>query len=357
MTLLSFSLSHRTAAVDVREATARSFGPVPDWLVRVRGTVPGLAEALVVATCHRFECYLWSADEVAAREAVRQACGAVASDLAGDGANGWVVRRNAAAAIHSCRVTAGLDSLVVGEAEIAGQVRRAAAWARDAGMLGPALERMLAGAYRASGRVRSETHLARGVTSAASAGVVLAAATIGDVSSRHVLVIGAGQAARTALGRLARLGVRRVSVASRSRRHATDAAAIVGGDVLTPDQIVSVLPDVDVVIAATTAPGYLITAAGGAWVSGADVERRRVFVDLSVPRVIDPAVASLRHVTLVSVDDLGDLAEQSVRRRAREIPRAEEIARAEGASAYARLAGRSVWRARTVTQADPLPRD
>jgi glutamyl-tRNA reductase len=347
MTLLSFSLNHRTAPVGARELAAASLGDVCAWLggVASSGGTP-MAEALVLSTCHRFEIYALTDDEALARSAIAEACGTTREAMGGSGLGGWTVWRDVDAAIHLGRVTAGLDSLIVGEAEIAGQVRRAAVVAREAGAFGPGLERILAGALRASGRIRSETRLAHGVTSAASAGVALAARTLSTLAGRHMLVIGAGQAARTALARLARHDVASVAVASRSRHHAEGAAAIVGGAVWELGDVAPRLGSVDVVIAATFAGGFVLDADACRAAFGGDTGRLRVLVDLSVPRVIDPGAGALEQVRLVSVDDLGDIASQSARRREREVPQAELIASEEGRRAFDRLAGRRVRRSK-----------
>lgn len=342
MTLLSFSLSHHTAPVGAREAAVSVLGDAGHWLATVPSH-PAVAEALVVSTCHRLEFYLVADEAAAARNAVSRACGLRQGELE-HGLLGWTARQDVHAAIHLARVAAGLDSLIVGEAEIAGQIRRAAALARDAGALGPRLESVLAGALRASGRARSETRISQGVTSAASAGVALAASILGTFENRHVLVIGSGQVARTAIGRLARRSVGRISVASRSRHHAEEAAAPVSATVLGLEDVVPALPNVDAIIAATFAGGFVVTSGQCGEAFALEPSRRRVIVDLSVPRVIEPSLAPLDHVTLVSVDDLGDVAGQAARRRQQEIPLADAIAVKEGERAFARMRARRASR-------------
>jgi glutamyl-tRNA reductase len=208
---------------------------------------------MVLSTCHRLEFYVVTADVEGARAQVAAWCGVSPGALAPSADQAWAVRTGVDAATHLCRVAAGLESLIVGEAEIAGQVRRAAALARESGTLGPYLERVIAGALRASGRARSETRIGNGVLSAASAGVMLATNALGSFANRHVLVVGAGQAARTVLGRLERQPTGAVSVASRSARHAREAADPLGASVWTLDEVPRRLGEVDVVIAAIQA--------------------------------------------------------------------------------------------------------
>jgi glutamyl-tRNA reductase len=340
MELLFIGTSHRIASVATRERFVAAVGDVPRWLAAVADTTGPVAELLVVSTCHRLEFYLVTHDPAQARARVAEWCGADVNDVAGPGEHGWCVRAGVEAAEHLCSVTAGLDSLIVGEAEIAGQVRRAATAARDAGTLGPYLEKVVAGALRASGRARSETRIGEGVLSAASAGVAMATAAFGSLANRHVLVIGAGQAGRMVLSRVARRPVGRLSVASRSLRHATEAAAHLGADVWTLDGVTTRLGDVDVIIAAVAAQAPIITADACRAAFDTVASRPRVFVDLSMPRIIDPNCAALPGVRLFSVDDLGDLARQSATRREREVPVAHAIAREEGQRAYAQVQAR-----------------
>src|SRR6187397_2199063 len=215
MDLLLLGLSHRTASVDDRGfAAARVGADAAAWLTRVHEAA-GLAEVAVVATCHRLEVYAVASDLRAAEAGLR--------DLFGEAhAERLYARTGPDAALHLSRVACGLDSMIVGEAEIAGQVRRAAAVARSAGTLGPYLEAVMAGALAASGRARSETGIAQGVMSAASASVALAAATYGSLADRSLLVVGAGQTGRLALSRAARAPHGRLIVASRSEKHARE---------------------------------------------------------------------------------------------------------------------------------------
>jgi glutamyl-tRNA reductase len=341
MTLISLSLSHRTASIGAREAAVAALGDVGDWLLSLDRSA--VVEAFVVSTCHRLEVYFVAENAGAAESTVMAALGLTDAALGCEGAD-WTLRHDADAAVHLSRVAAGLDSLIVGEAEIAGQVRRAAMTARKVGVFGPRLERIPAGALRASGRARSETRISEGVMSAASAAVALATSTLGSLAGKHVLVIGAGQAARTALRRLARRSIGSVSVASRSPRHAEEAAAPLNAAVWRLDDLPDRLGDVDVVVAATHGGHLLVTTSQCQAAFSSTLGRPRVLVDLSVPRVIETAVASLPDVTLWSVDDLGDVAAQSLRRREREIPKVETVAREEGQRAFAEMRARRTRR-------------
>lgn len=332
--MLVIGTSHRDASVDVRGRLARACGPGAARLEALRAACPSVRELLVLATCHRVECYAVADEGLRAEAELTAALQGVAEPIAPGVLS---VREGEAAVRHLCRVACGLESVIIGEAEIAGQVRRAATAAREAGTMGPTLDVVLAGALAASGRARSETRIGAGVLSASTAAVAIVERLAAPIGARTVLVIGAGQAGRQALDRLAKRGARRLIIASRSAHHAADAAAKTGAEALGLDHVPVVLPEVDAVIAATLASGCLLTPAL------LRAQREAVssplhVVDLSVPPVVDPAVAELARVTLHTVDDLSDVARASMASRAREVPAAEAIARAEARRTWARVA-------------------
>jgi glutamyl-tRNA reductase len=322
--LLLAGTNHRIATLDVRDRLTSAIGDVGAWLVEAR-TYPALRELLVLATCHRVEIYAVTDDARAAETAiVRLVDGTRGGRWLGPQAPRYILTGEDAAR-HLCRVACGLDSVIVGEAEISGQLRRAAAAAREAGAFGPYLERALAGALRASGRARAETDISRGVTSAASAGVTLATSLLGSLADRTVIVAGAGQAGRQVLQRLARLRTAGLTVASRSERHAREAAAQSGARPIALEHLTRHLSTADLLFTTLHTPSPVVDAVS----CGSRAERPLLVVDLSVPRAVDPAVAALDGVTLRTVDDLGDIARESLARRAHAIPFAEAIAHDE----------------------------
>lgn len=338
MNFLLVGTNHRIAHLDTRERLAGTIGEVRAWLAKAADTPAGsLAEVLVLATCHRVEIYA-ATDDLPAAEARIHALvsGSSAASLI-DAHSPRYVLSGEDAVRHLCRVACGLDSVIVGEAEISGQLRRAAAVSREAGVLGPYLERLVGAALRSSGRARAETEIGRGVTSAASAGVALAESLLGSLAHQSVLVVGAGQAGRQVLSRLARLETGAVFVASRSERHAREAAAVAGASVVTLDRIAEQLSVVDVLFTTLQAPAPIVDAASCV---GRGL-RPLLAVDLSVPRAVDPAVAGVEGVTLRTVDDLGDIARESLARRVQEVPRVEAIAHDEAARAWAQTRARA----------------
>jgi glutamyl-tRNA reductase len=336
--LLLLGLNHRTASVDARGSVAAWMGgDVAAWLERARDTA-GVAELAVLATCHRVEVYAAAVDVAGAEIRLR---GMIEGARGVDLPDAEVYSRTGLDVVaHLCHVACGLDSMIVGESEIAGQVRRAAALARTAGTMGPYLEAAMAGALAASGRARSETRIAQGVLSAASASVALATAELGSLAERTVLVVGAGRTGRLALMRAARAPHGRLIVASRSEKHAREAAAETGAAPAGLGDVPVLLRDADVVITAVQAPGVVIARATCERAMDSRPERPLLFIDLSVPRAVDPDVALIPGVDVRTVDDLGDLARASVVRRAREVPLVEAIAHDEARRAYRRVTAR-----------------
>jgi glutamyl-tRNA reductase len=315
--LVLVGANHRTAAVDVRGLLARQAADALPALWSKNGAA-SIAEVLLVSTCHRVEVLVVARDPGLAERQLRTVM---------NGA-GVYMHRGLDAVAHLAGVASGLDSLIVGEAEISGQIRRALAAGRASGAVGPYLDRVVAGALNAGGRARSETRIGTGALSAAAASVSLLERSWPSLAGRSLLVVGGGEAGRQALARLAKRGAGRLIVASRSARHAADAAARAGAEAIALDRVPAVLPQVDGAIVATQSAGFVIVPAMLAPV------RELEIVDLSVPRGVDPAVAELPGIRLRTVDDLGQVARESVKRRLREIPRVQRIVAEEAARTY-----------------------
>jgi glutamyl-tRNA reductase len=332
MDLLLIGASHRTASVDVRGRLTTAASGTASWFAR-HGAAAGIGEVLALATCHRVEILALGSDVDRAERALRD-------DLLAAHPSALYVHRGLAAVEHLARVACGLDSVIVGEAEVSGQIRRAAQAGREAGMVGPVLGRVVAQVLRASGRARSTTRIGAGTVSAAGAAVSILEHAWGTLAGRSVLVVGAGEAARQALHRLRRRGAARLIVASRSMYHAREAAERFGAAVVALPEVGSELARVDGVIAAARVTVPMIDHAMCGAVPRPAPTKLQI-VDLSVPRVVDPAVADLAHVRLHTVDDLGDVVRASLGRRTREIPHAERILTGEAARTYGRfVAGR-----------------
>jgi glutamyl-tRNA reductase len=326
--LVAVGLSHRTAAVALRERAALSEPAARALLGDLRST-PAVSAAAVLSTCNRTELYAIAAapDGV---EALRGALAARGRLPAGAVAAAGFALADRAALEHLFRVAAGLESLVLGEPEIQHQVRRAAALAAEEGTLGRELGDVFRRALSAGRRVRRETGIGRGAVSTASVGVELARRALGDLRGRHVVVIGAGAMASSMARALARNGVAGVVVCNRTVAAARRLADEVGGRGIGLGGLATELGSADLVVAATGAPAPLLRrpVAARALRSRAP-GRPLVCIDLAMPRDVEPTVAALDGVVLFDVDDLRLMADANRFERAVAARRADAIVAAE----------------------------
>ncbi|MBK6530645.1 MAG: glutamyl-tRNA reductase [Deltaproteobacteria bacterium] len=290
-------LNHRTAPVEARERLAVP----PDGLedaVRAVLALEGVREAVVVATCNRVELYAAGAE-------AESVAGELRRHMQARGGSGVTLyeHRGEAAVQHAFRVCASLDSLVVGEPQILGQVKEAVAAARSAGALRGRLGRVMARAFQTAKRVRTETGIAEGQVSVASVAVDLARGIFGDLMGRKVLVVGAGKMALGAARTLARAGAS-LLIANRSFDRAEALAREYGATAHPLTDLGMLLQHVDVAVCSTGASGYLLTRHDVATVMKARRGRGLFLIDIAVPRNVEPAAGDLDSVFLYNVDDL-----------------------------------------------------
>lgn len=316
--LVCLGLSHRTAPVELRQQLGALAPSVH--------LCPAVQELAQLSTCYRVELYAHFAPNVPNARATLVEMLAAAHDVDRETlADHLYVFAGDEAARHLCRVACGLDSLVLGEAEILGQVAAAAESAADAGTAGPVLRLLFQSAVRAGRRARAETAIGASPATASSMGLALAREALGDLRGRRVLVVGLGQVGLQALKVLRSQGVAEIGVANRGRRRAEEVAATAGGRAFGLDELREALAWADAVVTATAA---LDTVVGHADVAAALAERPDrplVLVDLAVPRDIDPAAGRLPGVRLFDVDDLRGGLDAAAAARAREVPRVEAI--------------------------------
>ncbi|HZT92790.1 MAG TPA: glutamyl-tRNA reductase [Gaiellaceae bacterium] len=301
-------LSHHVAPVELRERVALDLD-VAAALAR------SLGAAVCLSTCNRTELYV-DGDGTAAFAALEE--------LAGEPLGGVVYRlHEEAAALHLFRVAAGLDSLVPGEGEILGQVRNAF----EAVEPGPLLDRVFRQALAVGKRVRTETAIGESPASVSSAAAALAAQVFGDLSGRRVLLLGAGRIGELAAASLAARGAEIAYVANRTVATARDVAGRVGGEPLSLEDLSRALADVDVVVSSTSAPEPVLRAS--------DVPQRHrsplFFIDIAVPRDVDPQVARLEGCFLYDIDDLEAVVAETLAGRRAEAARAEQLVADEAA--------------------------
>ena len=319
-TLHLVGLSHHSAPLEVRERLALSGEALRDALVELRAT-SGVDEALVVSTCNRVEVLVYGEGEGAAR--------AFFTARAPDAAAHLYAREGTQAVRHLFRVAASLDSMVVGEQQILGQVKEAYGLASGAGAAGPYLSRLCNRAFAAAKRVRTETEVGRGITSLSQVAVELVEKIFGTLTGRAILLLGAGKMGALSAKALAALGADRVLVANRSAERGLALAEAVGGVFRDFAELPHLLTEADVVIVSTGAPAFVVTREMVGVAMKARRRRSLCLIDLSVPRNVDPACGELADVYGYDVDDLERVVSATHEARQGEAGRAEAIVQVE----------------------------
>jgi glutamyl-tRNA reductase len=318
-------LNHRTVPLDVLERMTVSDARLPkalhDLLSREH-----LTEALVLSTCMRTEIYAVAAKFHGVMLDVRNFLSEW-SDTSPDGFTDHLYSYYEGSAIsHLFRVASGIDSAVIGEGEILGQVKDAWELARAESAAGPVLSGLFRHAVEVGKRVRSETSIARGTTSVSQAAVAMAAEQLGSLEGRRVLVLGAGEMGEgIAQALAASIGSGQIFVANRSRDRAVSLASRIGGRAVAFGDVPSALIDVDVLLASTGSPSVLLEADDVADVMAARGGRPLLIADIAVPRDVAPSAGAIEGVTLLDMDDLKAFAQAGIEGRRQEITRVEAI--------------------------------
>ena len=326
--LLLLGVSHKTAPVALRERIALTQNEAERFLREVV-TLPEVREAAVISTCNRTELYLVVGDGVAAESAVLGKLANRAGIRPTELADVIYSPRNCDAARQLFRVASGLESMIVGESEVQGQVRRAYELALEAGVTGPLTNRLFTSALTTGKRVRAETGITRGRASISTVAVDLAEDVMGDLEHRHVVIIGAGETSELTAQALAAKGVRTVFVANRHAARARSVASKFGGAVVSLDALPAQLAAADIVVSSTSSPHPIVGSEELAEVTRNRAEKPLVLIDIAVPRDIDPACGDLPGVTLYDIDDLQGVVARTLEVRAGETAAAEEIVEEE----------------------------
>ncbi len=305
-------ISHKTAPIGVRECVAVSGARLERLLESLKSEA---GETVVVSTCNRTELYMV--------EPRRRALD-IYRDHLGRYTRYAYHYQGREALTHLFRVAAGLDSLVMGEAQILGQVRNGLFAARRVRTTGPLSEKAFQTAIAAGKRARSETGIGRGATSVAYAAVDLARAVFGDLDGLRALVLGAGEMAERVLGHLAHYGAAEIWVLNRTPANAERLARRYGGRAYGMEHVAEALGSADIVIASAAAPHYVVREE-----RVREVLKRRAsplfLIDIALPRNIDPAISRLPGAYLYNIDDLENVARKNREARAGELPRVERI--------------------------------
>jgi glutamyl-tRNA reductase len=337
MTLVVLGLSHKTAPVAQREKAALSEGEARALL---RDLMAGgaVSEAVALSTCNRTEIYASAPDPSRAEDALAAALVANTHMSPDELACARYLLRDDRAATQLFRVASSLDSMVVGESEIQGQVLQAWELAAEEGTTGTVLNQLFRQALEVGKQVRAQTRIGGGSASVSAVAVELAEEVLDDLPGRQVLVIGAGRMAETTARALVAHGVREVVVANRTVGTARDLAGRVGGRGVGFDRLGDELSGADIVISSTDAPHAILRRDELAPVMAGRGARPMVIVDISVPRDVDAAAADVDGVALFDIDDLERVVETNLNGRRLEAERAEGfvIGAVQGFSAWRR---------------------
>ncbi len=321
MHILLTGLNHKTASLDLRERIAFTAEQLSEALPILRGDV---GEAVILSTCNRTEVYIVSNKPSLAASGIRTFLagyhgldGTLPPDSLQDLVDADAVR-------HLFRVAGGLDSMIIGESQILGQVRGALAAAAAAETLSAPVSRLFHRAIRAGRRVRDETDVGRNALSVSFAAVRLAEKVLGDLTDLRVLLIGVGDAGELVARALQTTGIGELVITNRTSQRAQELAEEIGGSTVPFERLDTAVADADIVIAATEALDYILTAETISRTNGRRGQGTFMF-DLGLPRNIDPEVASIDGVSLFNIDDLAAVAEENLRERWRSAAAAEAV--------------------------------
>jgi len=336
MELSVVGLSHHTAPVEVRERLHFPESELLHALGALRRRA-GVAEAVLFSTCNRIEAVLRLEDGAEALPLVAEFL-AEARRLPRGEFERFLYHHSQSEAIrHIFRVASSLDSMVVGEPQVLGQVKAAYASARAAGTLGGVLDEVLTHAFAVAKKVRTETGIASSAVSVGHAAVELARKIFGSLEGRTVFLIGAGKMSELAAKHLRRSGAQAILVTNRTYGRAQELAEQLGGQAIRFDDLLSYAAQADIVISSTGAPHFILRKQHGEEFMAQRRNRPMFFIDIAVPRDVDPELNKLDNVFVYDIDDLQQVVNANLRERQREAVRAEEIVEREVDRMLARL--------------------
>jgi len=327
MSILLYGMNHESAPLDLRERLVVPEGELVSTVGRLAGA-GDVEEGLILSTCNRTEI-LVHARAASAERTLKSFLLTVGRATPEELERHCYLHTDRDAVRHVFRVASSLDSMIVGEPQILGQVKEAYAAAHAAGSLKTVLDSLLQRAFSVAKRVRTETGIARAPVSIAHAAAARAHEIFGDLSHSAVLVVGAGKMARLAAQHVAADGVGSIRVVNRSYQRAAELARELSGAALSWDRLPGELALADVVIVSTGAPHHIITQDDASRVARHRRGRPIFFIDIAVPRNVDPRVNDLDNVYVYDVDDLKSVAEAGLRERRHEAEAAEQIVERE----------------------------
>jgi len=336
MKLLITGVSHKTAPVEVRERLAFREETLPEALADLKAC-DGVAEAVILSTCNRVEITVTTDDRVDPQSIVD---GFLADHKPVDPADiaPHVYRHEGRDAIHHLfRVASSLDSMVVGEPQILGQLKAAYTAAKSCGTLCGWLDGLMSRSFSVAKRVRSETGIGQMAVSVSYAAVELARKIFGNLNNRTIMIVGAGKMSELAARHLRRSGASHVFVTNRTHERAVEMAQLFQGTPVEYTRFVSMLPEVDIVIASSGAPHYILRKEDMQRVISARRNKPMFLIDIAVPRNIEPTVNDLANLFLYDIDDLQEVVNANLRERMKEAGHAEDLVAEEVDRMMARL--------------------
>ena len=326
MRILVTGLNHRSAPLDVREVLSLSRAQLPEALLALKGS---LGKGVILSTCNRTEVYTVAGDAHLGQQTIGEFLERQFGVELADIQPYLYTLEQEAAVRHLFRVTSSLDSLIIGESEVLGQVREAYSTATKQGTAGGTLARLFHEALRVGKRARTETAIGRNALSVSRACVEMARRTLGDLRDKSALVVGVGDAGRLAAVALHDAALRSLVVANRTMAHAQDLADQLDAQVAPLDQLPELLSRADIVVSSTGAPDFLITTETVREAMSSRSERPLFLIDVAMPRDIHPEAAEVPGVTLATIHDLEMVAEANRREREAEAMKVERLVEEE----------------------------
>lgn len=327
MHILATGLSHKTAPVEIREALAFPEAEISDALQKLI-SFPSINEGVILSTCNRTEIYTVISNSEKGRLEVQSFLKSYYPKK-GNLEKYLYFYEGDAAVQHLFKVVSSLDSMVVGEAQILGQVKEAYNWAFDARTTNIIFNRLFRQAFAVGKRVRTETDIGENAVSISYAAVQLAKKVFQDLSGRSVMVIGAGEMSELTTRHLVSNGVNSVVITNRSLNRAENMAKRFGGRAVSFDRLLDELAKVDIVISSTGAPNVILTYEQMCQVMAKRRYRSIFLIDIAVPRDIDPEINNLDNAYLYNIDALEQVVQQNLAERLKEAKEAEKIIKAE----------------------------
>jgi glutamyl-tRNA reductase len=340
MRLALAGLNHRTAPVQIREKLAFRMDEIPGALLRIQER--GAKEALILSTCNRVEITAALDDSIPV-ESLFETVLALRAGMSSESVRPHLyIYENRDAIRHVFRVAGSLDSMIVGEPQILGQLKQAYTQARDQGAIGSILETLITRALHVAKRIRSETEIGQNAVSVSYAAVELAREIFGSLTKKRVLIVGAGKMSEGAARHLLRGGASEVFITNRTEGRAREMACLFQGQVISYESFPQRLAEMDIVITSSAAPGFVLTREMVRRAIEARKHQPMFLIDIAVPRNIDPFVDGLEHAFLYDIDDLQRLTDKNLQMRREVAEQAEAIVQDEVERLETRLRERHV---------------